>query len=99
MGLAAAKARGTRLGGYHPKAAAKLTPEARARGQAAGAAARKAAATEDYADLLPMLRELRAEGRSLASVALYLNACHETTRTGAAWSKAQVKRVLDRAEG
>jgi DNA invertase Pin-like site-specific DNA recombinase len=95
-GLEAAKARGTVLGGYRAAAAAKLTPEVRARAAKAAGIAHRASAIDVYADLLPMMIEGKAAGLSLSQIADQLNAAGHTTRTGVAWTKVQVKRVLDR---
>jgi DNA invertase Pin-like site-specific DNA recombinase len=99
MGLEAAKARGTVLGGYRAKAAAKLTPEIRARGPKAAGIAHRAAAVDAYADLLPIMLDMRAGGVSLGRIAGFLNDDGHTTRTGAKWSPVQVMRALDRAKG
>ena len=98
MGLAAAKARGTKLGGFRAAAAAKLTPEARAKAITRAAESHRAAADDAYADLMPMIRQFRAEGLSLRQVAEKLTEAGHTTRTGAAWSHVQVKRVLGRSK-
>lgn len=96
MGLEAAKARGTVLGGYRAKAAEKLTPEARDKGRASGNARQAREAVDVYADLVDDIGKLREGGASLGSIAEHLNNEGHTTRTGAAWSKSQVKRLLDR---
>lgn len=99
-GLAAARARGTRLGAaregfWTPERAARRAAGQR-KATAASAAARRRAAAAAYADLLPLVRRLRAEGLSLAQVAARLNADGHTTRRGKRWHAAQVKNVLDR---
>jgi DNA invertase Pin-like site-specific DNA recombinase len=94
--LAAYKARGGKLGAELPQCR-NLTPAAVAIGQRRGADARRADAVAAYADLLPRMAGLRAEGLSLAAVAERLNAEGHTTSRGAAWSAVQVKRALDRA--
>jgi DNA invertase Pin-like site-specific DNA recombinase len=96
MGLEAAKARGTVLGGYRAKAAAKLTPEVRALAAKNAGESHRAGAVEAYADLVPFMLDQKAAGLSLAQIADSLNSKGHTTRTGTAWSKVQVKRVLDR---
>jgi DNA invertase Pin-like site-specific DNA recombinase len=93
--LAAYKARGGKLGA--DLIGSRLTDEGRERGSREGNAVQARAAVADYADLLPTIREMRADGLSLQAVADKLNAEGHTTRTGAAWSPVQVKRVLDRA--
>jgi hypothetical protein len=44
-----------------------------------------------------VMRLLRKKGESLAAIAQHLNDTGHRTRRGRAWSKTQVKRVLDRA--
>jgi DNA invertase Pin-like site-specific DNA recombinase len=94
--LAAAKARGTKLGSHHPSAKP-LQPEARAKGQARSARVNREKAVAEYADVLPIARDMRAAGQSLGAIAKHLNADGYVTRTGATWSAVQVMRVLDRA--
>jgi DNA invertase Pin-like site-specific DNA recombinase len=96
MGLEAARARGTVLGGYRAKAAAKLTPEVRARAAKAAGIAHRASAIDVYSDLLPLMNAGKSAGLSLSQIADQLNDAGHTTRTGVAWTKVQVKRVLDR---
>jgi DNA invertase Pin-like site-specific DNA recombinase len=95
--LAAYKARGGKLGGELPQCR-NLTPEAVARGRERAAEARAKAAAEAYADLLPILTELRGKGLSLQAIADELNAQGHTTRRGKPWNPVQVYRVLERAE-
>src|SRR5204862_8078415 len=59
--LAAYKARGGKLGGQLPQCR-NLTPEAVAKGRQRSAAMRAKAAAEVYADLRPMMADLRAKG-------------------------------------
>lgn len=95
-GLSAAKRRGVKLGGSRPDARP-LSAKAARQGRVRGAASNRAKAIAEYADVLPTIRELQAEGYSLAGIADALNEDGSTTRTGAAWSAVQVMRVLDRA--
>jgi DNA invertase Pin-like site-specific DNA recombinase len=90
-----AEATAGRLGAELPQCR-NLTAEGRARGQAAGGEALRAAAVAVYADLAPRIQALRAEGRSLREIADALNAAGDTTRTGSAWTSKQVQRVLGR---
>lgn len=92
--LAAYKARGGRLG-----TPANLTGEAKARGQRLGTARVKARAVEAYADLVPLLRELRGGGASLREIAAILNGGGHMTRTQRPWNHNQVGRVLARIGG
>ncbi len=86
--LAAYKARGGKLGTL-----ANLTREAGRR----GAETCRAQAYSAYAALLPQLREWRSAGLSLRQIAALLNGGGHTTRSGAPWNHAQVRRVLTRA--
>ena len=91
--LAAAKARGTVLGGFRGHtvtaaagAAGRLTQAVRASGRAA--------------DLAPVIAELRAEGvTSLGGVAAALNARGIPAARGGVWSAGQVRRALVVVEG
>jgi DNA invertase Pin-like site-specific DNA recombinase len=90
--LAAAKARGKRLG----------TP-ANLRnhdlGRALGRATKTEKARARAADLKPILADLRASGAaSLRAMAAGLNSRGIPTARGGTWSAVQVKRVLERAE-
>jgi DNA invertase Pin-like site-specific DNA recombinase len=66
------------------------------RAEANGNSARRA--VEVYDDLLPEMKAWRAEGRTLRAISDELNGRGDRTRTGARWSKVQVKRLLDRAK-
>ncbi|MFD2183706.1 recombinase family protein [Rhodoplanes azumiensis] len=89
--LAAAKARGRKLGGNRGVV---VSTEARAAGRAAQTARSEARA----ADLEPVIRELRAAGvTSLGAMARALTARGiPTSRGGGAWTPMQVSRVLRR---
>ena len=93
-GLAAAKARGTKLGGDRGNFAAIAD-----RGRAAGRAARQQRATARAADVRPIIAELQAEGiTSLAKLAVTLTERGiPTSRGGERWSPMQVSRVLKAA--
>jgi DNA invertase Pin-like site-specific DNA recombinase len=73
-----------------------LTPEARRKGQdrATRAAAKRAA--ERAANLLPIVRELRAAGKSLKAIAQELNARGFVTGRGNPWEHVGVMRILRR---
>ncbi len=86
--LAAAKARGKRLGTNN------LTREGTLRGAAAGTAAIRARKAAAYSEVAPSVRELKQEGLSLRAIAARLNESGETTRSGRAWNPVQVSRVL-----
>jgi DNA invertase Pin-like site-specific DNA recombinase len=95
--LAAYKARGGLLGanlvGCH------LTDEGRDRGREKVNAAKKKAAAEAYAELLPDMKRWYRDGLTLRAIADRLNAREDdnTTREAAKWTHVQVKRVLNRA--
>jgi DNA invertase Pin-like site-specific DNA recombinase len=99
--LAAAKARGVKLGSARPGhwngredrrlAGTKLAAKA-------AAEANKRAAVEAYADLLPIVGAMRAKGRSLQQIANWLNTMGHSTRRDKQWSPTQVARVLSKAE-
>jgi hypothetical protein len=84
---------GSHLVGCH------LTDADRAKGRAEAGANRARQAVEVYEDLLPEMKAWRAGGMTLRAIADELNERGDRTRTGARWSKVQVKRALDRAAG
>jgi DNA invertase Pin-like site-specific DNA recombinase len=61
-----------------------------------GAASQRRAAVEAVADLAVEITTRRAAGESYRQIADALNNAGHTTRTGAAWSAMQIKRVADR---
>lgn len=91
--LAAAKARGTALGGSRP-GHPKPTREMALKGASASARVRSVAAFESYADLVPIVRDLRDRGLSLRKIAAELNASGHATRSGLPWNPMQTSRVL-----
>lgn len=92
--LAAAKARGVKLGGKRPGA----LPNA-AEGRAMGRAARSEVATKRALDLLPVIEAIKAEGAcSLRQVAAALNARGIQPPRGGLWSAVQVQRIIRRGE-
>lgn len=93
--LQAAKERGTLLGAHNPLAKP-LTADARIKGQVRSAQVNRSKAVAEYADLVPMIRELRAEGLSLRAIASRLGADGQSPRGGGQWNAVQVKRILDR---
>jgi hypothetical protein len=56
-----------------------------------------AAAVDAYADILPMMTEMRERGAGLQAIADQLNAEGHTTPRGKPWNAVQVMRVLDRS--
>jgi DNA invertase Pin-like site-specific DNA recombinase len=93
--LAAYKARGGKLGAELPQCR-NLTAAAVAKGNARSAESRARMAREAYADLAPLMRELRDKGLSLQAIAEELNRQGHTTRRGLPWNAVQVSRVLER---
>jgi DNA invertase Pin-like site-specific DNA recombinase len=90
--LAAAKARGTRLGGDRGN-----LPAVAKEGAKASVAARITKANNRTSDLLPIIEELKAAGAvSLRQIAAGLNDKGIRTARGGVWSAMQVQRVLER---
>jgi DNA invertase Pin-like site-specific DNA recombinase len=90
LALAAAKRKGTTLGGDRGK----QTRSQLLAANRASAAVRSEAARQRAADLQPIIAELRSAGaRSLAAIAARLNERGITTARGGAWSAAQVYRI------
>jgi DNA invertase Pin-like site-specific DNA recombinase len=90
--LAAAKKRGTKLGGFRG-----FAPTARMR--KLSAAAVQARADAKAADLAPIIKELQAAGKtSLRAIAAGLNDAGIPTTRGGEWSSPQVMRVLERLD-
>lgn len=91
--LAAAKARGTQLGGFRGRAG---TAEDCKRARAA----RIAAAERRASDLAPTVRTLQTQGHtSLNAIAGGLNALGIPTPRGGSWGHSQVRDLLARIEG
>lgn len=94
--LAAAKARGARLG--NPNGAAALRRAAR--GNEASVRSIRAHADAHASNLQPVISALSAEGiTSLASVADALNARGMLTPRGGRWHKSSVRNLLGRLQG
>jgi DNA invertase Pin-like site-specific DNA recombinase len=90
--LAAAKARGTQLGGR------RVSAERWAEIGLAARVARTAEADKRASDLLPVIRSIQAEGaQSLRQIAARLNERNITTPRGGEWSAVQVQRLLTAA--
>ncbi|ADW71461.1 recombinase family protein [Granulicella tundricola] len=91
--LAAAKARGTKLGGRRVSSEEFAVIAASGRRVSAKVRSAKAAATR--AELLPVIAEIRGEGKgTLQQIAAELNARGEKTPRGGDWSPVQVMRVI-----
>ena len=98
-GLAAAKARGVKLGSARPghwKGREHLRRKGAAKGSAVAAVAHRKAANEAYTDILPQMKQLREDGNSFQLIADALNDEGHTTRRGKPWNASQVLRVLAR---
>ena len=84
--LAAAKARGTRLGTPDPRGAVKRMQ-----------LARKVQIARYTANVLPIIREIRAAGHaSCNAIASQLTARKVPTARGGRWTHVQVRQILDR---
>jgi DNA invertase Pin-like site-specific DNA recombinase len=93
--LAAAKARGVKLGGDRGN-----LPAVADKGRTVSLVKRQDKAVRRATDLAPVIAELKASGAaSLGQIAAGLNARGIRTPRGGEWSAVQVKRVLDRAAG
>ena len=88
--LAAAKARGTRLGNPTSKIGRRASE-----GAQASVAVRRARAAKRSADLLPMIRQIHTDGaNSLRQIAAVLNNRGIPAPRGGEWSAVQVRRIL-----
>ncbi|MPR06183.1 recombinase family protein [Microvirga tunisiensis] len=92
--LAAAKARGKKLGGNRGKI--HLVAK---KGAAASALVRSTKAKRRAADIGPIVADIRASGAtSLQQIAAALNGRHIKTSRGKDWTPTQVMRVLEKTE-
>ncbi len=85
-----------RARGHIFKATRHLTPEERHRGQLAAGRASIARAREAYADLVPLIREMRERGETLRAIAAELDRHGHNTTGGGRWNGATVHRLLKR---
>lgn len=92
--LAAAKARGRKLGGDRGN-----IHQIRAEGTAVSAAVRARKADGRAEDVFPAIQELHASGASLRAMAAELNRLGIETSKGGRWSATQVSRIIARATG
>jgi DNA invertase Pin-like site-specific DNA recombinase len=91
--LAAAKARGTILGGLRWD-----INRVGAKGRKAALKTRQQGAAKYQADVLPVIQDKQRQGAmSLRQIAAALNAEGLPTARGGEWSAVQVKRILDKA--
>lgn len=97
--LQAAKARGVQLGSNRPghwtKERSQKRLDALERGRQTTAQAKRKAAQSEYADILPMMRDLRQANETYASIANALNEQGHKTRRRMPFSAPTVKRILD----
>jgi DNA invertase Pin-like site-specific DNA recombinase len=90
--LAAAKARGTKLGGYRWE-----IQTVASKGNAESAKARTAKASKRTSDLMPVIQAIQAQGgTSLRQIASALNERKIPTARGGEWSAVQVQRLLNK---
>lgn len=89
--LAAAKARGVKLGGDRGGLA-----KGRAKGLAASLEARKDAAHRRASDVVPAIKELQAAGESLQAIARTLTSRGILSPRGGQWTATAIKRALSR---
>ena len=89
--LAAAKARGVKLGWSMPE-----RQQEQERASAKSAAARKAQADTFAANVLPIIRSLSGQGLSLRGVANALNERNVRTARGGQWQATTVRNILAR---
>lgn len=97
--LAVAKHRGVKLGSARPghwDGREECRRKGGEKGIRAAALSRAAAAREGYAFLLPTMRKMRQEGKTLQAIADALNAEGHPTRAGKPWTPTAVWRVLQR---
>lgn len=94
--LAAARARGVKLG--NPNGAAALKHAGKGGGALRAAVTRNA---DEFAqDLAPVVAEIRAEGcKSLRAIAAALNARGVLTRRGGTWRVSNVRNLIARVDG
>jgi DNA invertase Pin-like site-specific DNA recombinase len=89
--LAAAKARGTKLGGWRSN-----ITKVSVQGRQAALKVRRMKAAKYQADIIPIIRQHQKNGAAtLSAIADALNAEGTPTRRGGQWSPVQVKRILD----
>ena len=92
VALAQARKRGVKLGGDRGN----IQRHAK-KGAARSATARSSKANERARDLIPLVKDIiRSESNTLSNVADALNCRDITAPRGGAWSRAQVKTLIDR---
>ena len=97
--LTAAKRRGIKLGSLR-KGHWQGRENARLAGSKKGAKIagerHRADADEAYEDLMPLVIQMRTDGKSYRAIAGELNDLGHTTRRGKAWTSTQVLRIVNR---
>ena len=91
--LAAAKARGIKLGGY----SANLSLVS-SLGRVASATQRRTKANSRAKDLEPIMREQMSRGQSLRAIGSHLDTLGVKTARGSTWTAAAIQRVIKRLE-
>jgi DNA invertase Pin-like site-specific DNA recombinase len=91
--LAAAKARGVKLGWSNPERASEQREAAKK-----GAAVNKAQAATYAGNVVPVIEQIRAGGASLRQIAVELNARGIKTARGGGWYAATVRNLLTRED-
>lgn len=97
--LQAAKTRGAKLGSSRPGHWSGLEAkrlEGSVKGGIRAAEVHRENARDAYADVLPLIRELRKAGKSLRAIAKALNDQGIPTRRGRSWGASQVLNVINR---
>ena len=95
--LAAAKARGVKLGGVRHRQSDGAVVTLSAEASAAGRAAKTAQAVARASDVHPIIADIQAGGaKTLREIAAGLNARGIPTARGGEWSAVQVQRVMVR---
>lgn len=89
-GLAAARAKGVKLGKNN------LTAESASAGRVIGRDVQKAKADKFATKVVPLISKLQAKGMSLRGVAEQLNADGIQTVRGGKWTAASVKNIINR---
>lgn len=95
--LKAAKARGTLLGSNRPghwEGREHLRQAGLKKASKAAALANHRHKVEVYADLIPLIKDLRSQGITLQAIAAKLTELGHETRRGKAWNHVQVLRLL-----
>jgi DNA invertase Pin-like site-specific DNA recombinase len=93
--LAAARARGVKLGGRRP-GHERMSLQSRLRAATAGALVNRSRTDSYYQALAPRVQELRLSGMTQAAIAERFNSEGLTTQSGGPWTQVAVLRVLRR---